>query len=156
MRWPKTRATLCEDAGVEIELSEINCGEVTFDTILLRQVILNLLNNALNVTLAGGRIALSSSVNHDRWRVAFQGDDGPGLPASRLADVFEPFVRVSHDGDYEKRNGAGLGLAICRRILDLHHGSIYAGNRTPGPGLRVIFEMAYQPSRRRTPKYRRR
>jgi signal transduction histidine kinase len=131
---------LCEDALVEFELRETRDMEATFDAILLRQVILNLLTNALHVTPKGGYIALSSSCAAGHWRVVME-DTGPGLPIDRVCDVFEPFVRVPEEAGNETTDGAGLGLAICRSILDLHHGQIRAENRDPGPGLRVIFEI---------------
>jgi signal transduction histidine kinase len=133
-------AALCDDAGVKFQAPNIAEAEISYDAPLLRQVILNLLTNALNATPTGGEIKLSSSVASESWRVVME-DTGPGLPADRIKDVFEPFVRVADKNTREKLSGAGLGLAICRSILDLHKGTIYAENRQPGPGLRVAFEI---------------
>jgi len=131
---------LCEDAAVNFDLGECQDVEAVFDAILLRQVILNLVTNAINVTPADGRMTLSTSAVGDTWRVMLE-DSGPGLPAGRLADVFEPFVRISQRDSPDSVSGTGLGLTICRSILELHKGSIYAENRQPGPGLRVVFEI---------------
>ena len=131
---------LCEDADVRFEVlqnAEINA---TFDAALLRQALLNLLNNALNVLGAGGVITLSSSRESERWILAIE-DTGPGLPEDKLQEVFEPFYRLERDGECRNGAGAGLGLAICRSILDLHHGKIHAENRTSATGLRVTLEL---------------
>lgn len=133
-------SALCDEARVEFKSGEMRDEQVNFDATLLRQVILNLLTNALNVTPPGGEISISSSIAGDRWRVVVE-DTGPGLPPDRIQDVFEPFVRVSQGSSRETSNGTGLGLAICRSIIDLHKGVIYAENRIPGPGLRVVFEI---------------
>lgn len=131
---------LCDDGEVQFVLQEAANLEVAFDAILLRQVILNLLTNALHVTPKGGCVTLSSVCSGDFWKVTVE-DTGPGLPADRVSDVFLPFVRVSQTTSREDSNGVGLGLAICRSILELHHGDIRAENRQPGPGLRVTFRI---------------
>ena len=131
---------LCDEARVEFQQGEMQDSQANFDATLLRQVILNLLTNALNVTPPGGQIGISSVTVGDRWRVIIE-DTGPGLPADRIEDVFQPFVRVPQGPPHETPGGTGLGLAICRSILDLHKGTIRAENRDPGPGLRVIFEI---------------
>jgi signal transduction histidine kinase len=131
---------LCEDAAVGFEIAEDKDGGVVFDPVLIRQVILNLTTNALTVTPAGGRITLSSSVNDRAWRVMLE-DSGPGLPADRVRDVFEPFVRIRRRDGTEGASGTGLGLAICRSIVELHKGAIWAENRQPEHGLRVSFDI---------------
>jgi signal transduction histidine kinase len=131
---------LCDDAAVEFKTGELQEAQVTYDVTLLRQVILNLLTNAMNATPTGGQITLSSVVINGAWRVVVE-DPGPGLPPERLKDVFEPFVRMLSRNTRENASGTGLGLTICRSIVDLHKGSIRAENRQPGPGLRVTFEI---------------
>jgi signal transduction histidine kinase len=131
---------LCDEARVEFKWGEMHDSQVNFDATLLRQVMLNLLTNALNVTPPGGEISISSVVVGDRWQVVIE-DTGPGLPADRIEDVFEPFVRLPQGSNRESPGGTGLGLAICRSIIDLHKGVIHAENRDPGPGLRVVFEI---------------
>lgn len=131
---------LCEDASVRFEVLENKEITATCDAALLRQVLLNLLNNALNVLRPGGTITLSSSMAHNRWIVAME-DTGPGLPDDQLQKVFEPFVRLEPEGESLNGVGAGLGLAICRSVLDLHHGTIHAENRNSSQGLRVILDL---------------
>jgi len=131
---------LCEDAGVRFEVIENEEVTATFDTALLRQTLLNLLNNALNVLNSGGVITLSSSREPNRWILDME-DTGPGLPEDKLQEVFEPFYRLERDGECRNGAGSGLGLAICRSILDLHHGKIHAENRVSATGLKVTLEL---------------
>ena len=133
---------LCDEAKVTFTVSRTEDLDATFDAVLLRQVLLNLITNALHVMPQGGQISISSIRVGNRWRVVVE-DTGPGLPEDRIHDVFEPFVRVPRDVLRERQGGAGLGLAICRSILDLHHGTIFAENRKPDCGLRVIFEIPF-------------
>jgi signal transduction histidine kinase len=129
---------LCEEGRVQFVIARNTEITATFDAALLRQVLLNLLSNALRATPAGGEIILSSWEQHQQWVVTLE-DTGPGLPASKLEEVFEPFVRV-HGAD-SGLEGSGLGLAICRSILSLHHGQIYGANRQPGPGFCITLEI---------------
>jgi len=131
---------LCEDSKINFVLRKSEDITATFDAILLRQVLLNLITNALHATPPDGCISLWSCRVRDRWQVIVE-DNGPGLPENRVRDIFEPFVRVRQEMIGDESSGAGLGLAICRSILDLHHGAIFAENCRPGPGLRVIFEI---------------
>jgi len=131
---------LCEDANVRFEVLENVEITATFDVVLLRQALLNLLQNALNVLHSGGVVTLSSFREQDRWILAME-DNGPGLPEDKLQEVFEPFFRLERDEKCGSGAGAGLGLAICRSILDLHHGKIHAENRASATGLRITLEL---------------
>jgi signal transduction histidine kinase len=135
---------LCEDQSISFEVTRNESLPSMFDATLLRQVLFNLLSNALQVTPAGGCITVASWRDHDNgcWKVKME-DTGPGLPAADLRRIFEPFVRVSSAGDDVSHDdkGTGLGLAICRSVIEIHQGNIRAENREPGPGLRVCFEL---------------
>ena len=132
---------LCEDRDVRFEVLENEGLDVEFDASLLRQVLLNLLSNALKVTAAGGEITLSSGRDRSNWKVQME-DSGPGLSDSfHGEEIFKPFVRLSPDLDWSLAGGTGLGLAICRSIVQLHRGSIRVENRKPERGLRVLFEL---------------
>ncbi len=131
-------AVLVEHHGMRFELEEQGDGQVAYELKWMRQVLLNVLTNAIHVSPAGGRIRLVSSLDAGTWRLEVL-DEGPGLPASQRERVFDRFVRMGSPGaDY---HGSGLGLAICRSIVELHGGRISA---TAGPGdvgLRVIIEI---------------
>jgi PAS domain S-box-containing protein len=97
----------------------------------IKQVMQNLLANALRFTPQGGQVRVSFSratlTQGCRVRVL---DQGPGIPQAELDSIFEPFVLSSRTKDGS--GGTGLGLAICRRILNAHGASIRAENRPEG------------------------
>jgi len=129
---------LCEDQDVFFEICRNDVGTGFFDAALLHQVLLNLVANALNVSPKASHLRLFSETLAGCWRVSLE-DDGPGLTPGEMTTVFEPFVRLCQHSTAE--DGSGLGLAICRSIISLHQGRIWMENRTPGPGLRVVFEL---------------
>ena len=133
---------LCEDQGVSLEVTRNESLPGIFDATLLRQVLLNLLSNALRVTPTGGSITIASWRDDGCWKVKME-DTGPGLPAPDLQRIFDRFIRVSQADEHVSHDdvGTGLGLAICRSVIEIHEGSIRAENRKPGPGLRVSFEL---------------
>ena len=110
---------------------------MAFDSKWIRQVLLNLLANALNVSSRGGHVTLESQFRDGAWRVALA-DEGPGVPAEQRERIFERFVRLGNSTDH---GGSGLGLAISRSIVGLHRGTIRAEESAGGRGLRVIFEL---------------
>ena len=112
-------------------------GLVAFEAQRIRQVLLNLLANALCASPRGGVITLRSTFRAGVWRVCLE-DQGPGVPESERERIFERFVRLGTPGD---ECGSGLGLAICRSIIELHHGRIWAEEAGAGPGLKVLFEI---------------
>jgi two-component system sensor histidine kinase KdpD len=109
---------------------------VRFDALLIERVLVNLLENASKYTPPGSRVILSAEVLSDRLSVAVS-DDGPGLPVGREEAVFQKFTR----GERESATpGVGLGLSICRAIVESHQGTIVAGHR-PGGGARFTFTL---------------
>lgn len=112
----------------------------TFDSSLLRRVLLNLLSNALNASPPQGAIMLRSINDQAVWRITME-DEGPGLSPSQRERVFERFVRIS-SGTLQD-GGSGLGLPICLTIVQLHRGRIYMESRGALPGLRAVFEIPH-------------
>lgn len=133
-------AVLAEDAEAGFVLARNDEGAVSGDAGLLRQLLLNLLSNALAVTPRGGAVTLESRREPEGWRLTLT-DEGPGLPPDQLERVFERFVRFEGSPRKDASSGAGLGLAICRGIVELHGGRIYAENRGDRPGLRVQVRL---------------
>jgi signal transduction histidine kinase len=113
-------------------------GAVAFGEQRMRQVLLNLLANALNVSPPDGHITLQSKRSADTWRIAVD-DEGPGLDAEQRSRIFERFVRFNRPGSDDR--GSGLGLAICRSIVQLHRGRIFAEPGGSGRGLRMVIEI---------------
>ena len=109
---------------------------VRFDAMLIERVLVNLLENASKYTPPGSTVILSAEVIADRLSVSVA-DDGPGLPVGREEAVFQKFTR----GERESATpGVGLGLAICRAIVEAHEGRITASNR-PGGGAIFTFTL---------------
>jgi DNA-binding response OmpR family regulator len=90
---------------------------VRVDATRFKQVLLNLLGNAVKFTPAGGHIRLTASVDGDRVRIQVR-DSGPGISADEQKRIFEAFYRLPTPGDATE--GTGLGLAITQRLVELH------------------------------------
>jgi two-component system sensor histidine kinase KdpD len=99
---------------------------VPFDPLLIEQVLMNLLDNALRYSPQGTPLSLSAMVREDALLVELA-DRGPGIPKDSEERIFEKFVRGSAAG-----GGIGLGLTICRAIITAHGGRIWAENRSGG------------------------
>nr|WP_245200239.1 ATP-binding protein [Herbaspirillum sp. LeCh32-8] len=104
----------------------------------LQQLFNNLFENSLRYTDAGGRLQLQCRLEQQRWIVIFD-DSAPGVEAPALARLFERFFRVEASRN-RASGGAGLGLAICRRIVEAHAGSI-AAEASPLGGLRITITL---------------
>ncbi len=117
----------------------IGTGAAAFDPKWLRQVLFNLLQNALNVSPPGGRVTLTSDITVDAWVVALT-DEGPGVPPEQRERIFDRFVRLA-PASGEPAPGSGLGLAISRSIVHLHQGTMRAEAGPHGRGLRVVFSL---------------
>jgi len=91
----------------------------------LRQVFLNIAQNAVEAMQAEGRLTITLSVQQQGpVEICFE-DTGPGIPPDKVARIFEPFYT-------DKAGGVGMGLAICMRIITAHDGMIQVGSRTGG------------------------
>lgn len=121
---------------------------IEVDGPLLEQVYVNLLENAARYTPPGTRIDVSARVegNNVVVRVA---DNGPGLPPGSEERVFEKFYRAAARTP-DARRGVGLGLTICRGIVEAHGGRIWAANR-PGGGAEFTVSLPLDPASPRVP-----
>lgn len=128
---------MSEEHGVNFRVSRSDASLVRCEPTLVRQVLVNVVSNALRATPRGGLITLESALS-DGWWLLTMTDEGPGLTKDQLPRVFERFVRFSPAGG---NVGLGLGLAICRSIALLHGGRISARNRTDRSGLAVTLEL---------------
>lgn len=102
---------------------------VSVDPVRLRQLIDNLLSNAIKYTVKGGISLRADYVNGDRLRVEVV-DTGIGVPTNRREELFKDFGQLQMLGS--EPGGAGLGLAICRRIIEVMNGTIGVEGRFPG------------------------
>lgn len=113
-------------------------AEVSFDHGWVRQVLFNLLSNALRFSPPKGIITLDSKREGRQWIVEVS-DEGPGVPENRLGELFQRFSQITSSP--QPRTGSGLGLAICKSIVELHHGTITARNRSDRSGFVVSFSL---------------
>lgn len=116
----------------------------------LTQVLFNLVGNALKFTPEGGQVALEAYMENDMACIDVK-DTGPGLTAEQIGKLFQPFSRV-HDTQHSTIAGTGLGLYICKGLMDAHEGQIEARSDGPGKGstftIRVPLSDVPQPARR--------
>jgi two-component system, OmpR family, sensor kinase len=102
--------------------SELVDAAVTADPLRLGQVVINLLQNALRYNRAGGSVRLRSGAAEGAVYIEVV-DTGIGIPADKLGRIFDRFYRVDDSRD-AKTGGVGLGLAICRTIVEAHGGRL--------------------------------
>jgi two-component system sensor histidine kinase KdpD len=107
---------------------------VRIDGVLLEQVLINLLENAAKYAPAGSTIELSASAG-DHEVVVEVADRGQGIPTDEEVRIFDKFYRAKPT----REGGVGLGLTICRGIIEAHGGRIWAENRSGGG---AVFRFA--------------
>ena len=116
---------------------------VLLDGVLIEQVLINLLDNTLKYTPLDSPIDISAEITKDSLRVEVA-DRGPGIPTGDLERIFDKFYRAAATGS----PGVGLGLSICRGIVEAHGGRMWAENRPGGGALfRFMLPMSGGPPR---------
>jgi heavy metal sensor kinase len=134
---------LAEDKGLKIECSSSENIEVTADPLRIRQILINLVDNAIKYTPDGGKIDVRASRSNGRAVIEVY-DTGHGIPAEALPLIFNRFYRVDKARSRET-GGSGLGLAIAKSICELHGGHISVESRV-GSGSRFRVEIPLEPS----------
>jgi two-component system sensor histidine kinase BaeS len=113
-----------KEIRLTLELPRRGTAKVFGDPERLHQLFANVLDNALKYTDAGGALAIRLDVGDGQARLDFQ-DSAPGVPESKLERLFDRLYRVETSRN-RAAGGAGLGLAICRNIVEAHAGRITA------------------------------
>jgi signal transduction histidine kinase len=132
-------APRAQDTGVSITVQpEGDLPLVSCDIGLIERVLTNLVENAVRFTPAGGSVRVELDGGDGEVRVTVA-DSGSGIAAEDLPHVFERFYRSDKSLD-RATEGAGLGLAIARQIVDLH-GSTLTVESSPGAGARFSFSL---------------
>jgi len=133
----ETRA-LARQHGVSINLKLAeSLPEVYADVARVRQIVLNLLNNAFKYAAEGGRITIKAVGKATAVIVEIQ-DMGPGIAEHELVHIFKPgYQMVSHG---EHLGGLGIGLALCEVLVKLHGGKIWVKSQ-PGKGSKFCFTL---------------
>jgi two-component system, OmpR family, sensor histidine kinase CpxA len=107
--------------------------EVSWDWILIERAVDNLLRNAIRYSPEGGQLSVNLATLSNGLIAITIADQGPGVPDDMLDAIFAPFTQVDQIRSPGAVNsGYGLGLALVRRIVELHGGSVIARNRNPG------------------------
>jgi len=117
----------------------------------LKQIVINLVSNAVKFTQHGGRIDVSAKRNPAGDFELIVADNGPGIPNERIDRIFKPFAQV--DNRYDRQaGGTGLGLALVRGLTELHGGRTWIESE-PGKGTRAFVilpaTVAQEPAKRR-------
>jgi len=131
-------ALLAEEKNITVRCPAIEPVEVIGDRFRVQQVIVNLMDNAIKYSPAGGDILLNTRVAGGDAILEVD-DDGPGIPGEALPHVFERFFRADSVRTHSV-NGTGLGLSIVRSICLAHGGSVEAANRAGG-GCRITVRL---------------
>jgi len=128
------------DRPVHIQLPD-DLPLVWVDAVLLQQVLTNLIENAIKYTPPGSPIDITAEWLPSGLRLAVA-DRGPGIPAGLEEKLFEKFYRLESESC---QSGAGLGLALCRAIVEAHGGSITAANRSEGGAMLALALPVREP-----------
>jgi hypothetical protein len=132
-------AFLERDIDTELRLPRHQC-RIDADVELIRQLLRNLMNNAAKFTPTGGSVTVTLEEEASAARVAVQ-DTGPGVPEDQLEKVFERFHQAD-TSDTREHGGPGLGLAICKNIVEWHDGRIWVENvKDAGAKFVVVLPM---------------
>lgn len=146
---------LAEDKGIRLSVEGSVDGEDENDLSVrgnrdrLKEVLFNLISNALKHTPPGGTIALRAERAGTAARITVQ-DSGCGIAPEALPHIFERFYRIEGDGAFGSGrvvvSGTGIGLNLCREIIEAHGGKITAESEL-GKGSRFIISLPLSPPR---------
>jgi signal transduction histidine kinase len=112
---------------------------VMVDRNALRQILLNLLDNAVKYGPSGQTITVGSEITTDRARFWVE-DQGPGIPHDERVRVWEPYVRLNRDAE-ASTGGSGIGLSVVRELVALHRGRTRVETGHGGRGARIVVEL---------------
>jgi signal transduction histidine kinase/ActR/RegA family two-component response regulator len=132
----KKRLTLALECAESLAL-------VPMDAARIKQTLLNLLGNAIKFTPEGGKVWVRIRPEGDGLRGEVE-DTGPGIPAEEQERIFLEFQQVKLSHESGRPEGAGLGLALAKRFVELHGGRIWVES-TPGVGSRFCFTLPGTP-----------
>ena len=110
---------------------------VKADPVRMERILYNLIENAAKYSPAGSEIAIYVTVRDRQLTVSVR-DQGRGMPAERVPELFEPFTRLLTHAEHTK--GLGLGLVVCKRLVEAHGGRIWAESEL-GKGSTFSFTL---------------
>jgi two-component system, NtrC family, sensor kinase len=133
-----------QEKGIKVENGVPEDMEIDADRDLLRIVYDNLLANALKYGRLGGRIVLDARQTEAETRMSIY-NEGAGIPQEKMALLFQKFSRIPHPA-HQGEKGTGLGLYICKEIIEKHGGNIWAESEE-GQWAQFIFTLPREPNR---------
>ena len=116
-----------------------NCDDslkMLADARMLEQAIVNLVDNAIKFSDAGGAVVVVAEATEDRVRISVS-DNGPGIPKEHIPHLFERFYRVDK-GRSRREGGTGLGLSIVKHVVQAHEGIVSVKSRL---GRETVFTI---------------
>lgn len=132
----RTPDALKREVDIALEAPD-EAVEVTGNSLLLKEVIANLVDNAVAHSPEGSCVTARVTADDMAGSIAIE-DEGPGIPEEERIRVFQRFYQIARA---DAKPGSGLGLAIARRIADLHGGSITLGDTPAGHGLSARLNL---------------
>ncbi|MGH7255271.1 MAG: sensor histidine kinase, partial [Nitrospirales bacterium] len=132
-----------QDQGIHVALGPIEPAVVRGNELRLRELLLNLVDNAIKYSRPGGKVELGLTCERGYARLAVT-DEGIGIEPEALGRIFDRFYRTDAARAHAK-SGTGLGLAICKWIAEAHQGRIDVQSR-PGAGSRVTLILPLRPA----------
>ncbi len=141
---------LAEEKGQTLSLQGDDSIQVTADAVILRQVVINLLDNAIKYSPRGGRIAIRVSRRDSATACIEVEDTGPGIAPEHQAKVFDRFYRID-EGRSREAGGAGLGLAIAKWGAEAHGGRLELESTTSGCTFRLLLPASAGAAQTSTP-----
>lgn len=126
-----------DSKGIKITRSEKTILKVLADQDRLKQVMMNLLTNAIKYTEPGGKIVLSTKKEGQFARIDVK-DTGVGIPADKIDQILQPFIQMDNNNSSTKKSGFGLGLPITKKLIHLMGGDL---SITSKPGEGSVFSV---------------
>ncbi len=130
--------SLAKNRGVELLASGASGVSLYADQTAVRQIIINLLANAITFTPKGGTVLLATALEADRSLTLFVKDSGIGMTKEEIRQAQEPFRQVK--SEFSQRGGTGLGLPLVKQLIELHGGTLTIES-SPGSGTAVSIHF---------------
>lgn len=119
-----TLKPMADEKHVSLEIASTNGNSAAWaDRDKVTQVLTNLIGNAVKFTPGGGKVTMTANPTNDAWLQVSITDTGPGIPPEETSKIFDEFYQMTQPG-HEKSKGVGLGLAISRKLVEMHGGKI--------------------------------
>ncbi len=130
---------LCEDKGIQFQNDNFANSTANIDLTWIRHLLFNLFSNAIKHSSPNSTITLATRNDSSHWTVSLT-DEGTGIPEEQIGKVFDRFFTSSYQPE---NKGAGLGLALCKSIVNQHSGTISIRNRNESSGIVVEFSIPF-------------